>query len=159
MNFEKAVIKVLASEGGYVNNPKDPGGETKYGITIAVARQFGYDGSMKDLPLDIAMKIYLKNYWTPLRADEFPESIRYALLDTAVNSGVKQAIRLLQKAVRTPDDGIVGRFTIDAVKKQNHDLLLRKFMAQRLRFLCKLDTWDTFGKGWTNRICGILEES
>ena len=70
MNIEQYLEELIKREGGYVNNPADRGGATKYGITEAVARANGFKGNMKDLPLDVAKSIYRKNYWTAPRFDQ-----------------------------------------------------------------------------------------
>ncbi|WP_283202086.1 glycosyl hydrolase 108 family protein, partial [Acinetobacter baumannii] len=70
MNIEQYLEELIKREGGYVNNPADRGGATKFGITEAVARASGYKGNMKDLPLDVAKAIYKKQYWTATRFDQ-----------------------------------------------------------------------------------------
>ena len=78
--FQEALKRVLQHEGGYVNHPSDPGGETNYGITKSVARQYGFKGSMKVIPMDIVEKIYKDQYWNAMSCDSFPFSIAFQLL-------------------------------------------------------------------------------
>ncbi|MEY2339774.1 glycosyl hydrolase 108 family protein, partial [Acinetobacter baumannii] len=79
--FQTALKRVLQHEGGYINHPSDPGGETNYGITKSVARQYGYKGSMKDIPMDIVEKIYKNQYWNAMSCDNFPFSVAFQLFD------------------------------------------------------------------------------
>lgn len=157
MKFEDALKLVLKYEGGYVNNPADPGGETNLGVTVGVARANGYMGSMKDFKFEDAIPIYKKQYWAAVRADELPEKLRYPVFDAAVNSGVSQSIKWLQNAVNTKEDGIIGEITLKSIQSSNIDYVFRKILSSRLKCLAGLKTWNTFGKGWTNRICSILE--
>jgi lysozyme family protein len=158
MNFDEALKILLPIEGGYVNDPKDKGGETNYGITKAVADKHGYKGSMKDIPLTVVQEIYLKQYWVPIRGDDLPSQIQYAVFDAAVNSGVFQSVRWLQRVIGVKEDGILGPVTLGAVKTHDPEKLLRAIVARRIVFLTKLDGWKVFGQGWMVRISKILEE-
>lgn len=156
MNFNTAFTKLLGHEGGYVNNPKDPGGETNWGITKKVAEANGYSGSMKDFTQKDAEAIYLKLYWNAVKADELPAAVRFDVFDAAVNSGVSQASKWLQRAVGAVDDGVIGIKTIDALKFCYPLEVKQKFLSQRLMFMTDLPTWSTFGKGWARRIASNL---
>lgn len=108
MDIEKILDDVLAAEGGYVNDPADAGGETNWGITIAVARQSGYKGSMRDLPKATAREIYRQQY---VIAPGFAaiatvsEPIAAELVDTGVNMGPKVAGEFLQRTLNSLNDG------------------------------------------------------
>ena len=99
MNFDTAFEKLVGFEGDYSNDKDDPGGATRYGITEQVARENGYSGSMRELPLDFAKAVYKRKYWDAIQADSLPPAVRYAVFDSAVNSGVGQATRWLQRAL------------------------------------------------------------
>ena len=157
MNFDQAFDILLKHEGGFVDHPDDPGGKTRYGITEAVAREAGYRGDMRELPIDLAKRIYKNRYWDAVRADELPEAVRYAVFDAAVNSGPRQAILWLQRAVGTRDDGIIGQQTLAAVRAADPERLLRLVLAQRLRFMTGLPSWAAFGRGWARRIADLME--
>lgn len=157
MNFDQAFDILLKHEGGFSDHPADRGGKTHYGITEAVAREVGYRGDMRELPLDLAKRIYKDRYWDAVRADELPEAVRYAVFDAAVNSGPRQAIRWLQRAVGVRDDGIIGPQTLAAVRAANPERLLRRFLSQRLRFMAGLPSWPAFGRGWAWRIADLME--
>lgn len=131
MNIEQFLNELIQREGGYVNDPADRGGATKYGITEAVARANGFKGSMKDLPLDTAKDIYKKQYWTSPRFDQvntINSKVAEELLDTGVNCGVAFAKPLLQRALNLLNnqgkegwsdlavDGIYGPATLSALK-------------------------------------------
>ena len=157
MNFDTAFGKLLGHEGGYVDHPDDPAGKTRYGITEAVAREVGYRGDMRELPLDLAKRIYRAKYWDEVQADFLPAGIRYPMFDAAVNSGPGQAVRWLQRAVGVADDGILGPRTMAAAGALSADAVRMKMLAQRLRFMSGLPTWPSFGRGWARRICDLME--
>lgn len=134
--FNKISVTLLGREGGYVNNPNDSGGETNWGVTVAVARINGYTGVMRDMTRDQALLIYRKMYWEqpglPLVAN-VNERIAEELFDTGVNMGPRVGITFLQQALNVlnrqgkdyldiPVDGQLGRTTITA---------LQAFMAKR----------------------------
>lgn len=153
MNLEQSIKHLLGNEGGYSNNPADPGGETMYGVTLRVARAYGYTGTMKDLPWRTAMDIYTKNYWAPIKADQLPDALRFHVFDAAVNSGPGQAVKWIQRAAGITQDGLIGPQTISAASR----VTPAQYSAIRLRFMTDLATWPTFGKGWARRIADNLE--
>lgn len=157
MNFTTAFEKLLKHEGGYSDHKDDPGGKTRYGITEAVAREVGYRGDMRELPLDLAQRIYKDRYWDAVQAEHLPADVRYAVFDAAVNSGVAQAAKWLQRACGVKDDGVIGPQTIRAANALHPEGLKRKMLAQRLRFMATLANWPAFGRGWANRIADLLE--
>lgn len=157
MNFTTAFEKLLGHEGGYSDHKDDPGGKTRYGVTEAVAREVGYRGNMRELPLDLAQRIYKDRYWDAVQAEHLPADIRYAVFDAAVNSGVAQAAKWLQRACGVKDDGVIGPQTIRAANALHPEGLKRKMLAQRLRFMATLANWPAFGRGWANRIADLLE--
>lgn len=157
MNFDEAFHHLLGHEGGYVNHPDDPGGETNWGVTKVVARAHGYQGLMKDMPVDVAKAIYKKSYWTPVRADELPPAIRYAVFDAAVNSGVGTSVRWLQQSVGATPDGVLGPKTLAAINEVNPDGLLRKMLGRRLRAMTDMKGWPSFSAGWARRVATLLE--
>jgi lysozyme family protein len=156
MNFDNAFKELLKHEGGYIAHPSDPGGATNMGITEAVARRVGYRGAMQDLPVDLAKRIYREDYWNAVRAEELPPAVRYAVFDAAVNSGVRQSVLWLQRALGVADDGVFGPRTLAAANQANPEVLRARIIAQRLRFLCDLGTFPTFGRGWTRRCADVL---
>ena len=156
MNFDTAFALLLEHEGGFSDHAADPGGKTRYGITEAVARRVGYRGPMQDLPVELAKRIYHEDYWKAVRAEELPPAVRYAVFDAAVNSGPAQSVRWLQRALGVADDGVLGPKTLAAANQANPDALRARIVAQRLTFMTNLNTFGTFGRGWTRRCCEIL---
>ena len=156
MNFDMAFGKLLEHEGGYSDHATDPGGKTRYGITEAVARRHGYQGDMRDLPIDLARSIYREDYWEAVRAEFMPDAVRFDLFDAAVNSGPRQAVKWLQLAAKAEPDGIIGPKTLLAVRMADPHLLARRLNASRLLFLTGLKAWPHFGKGWARRIASNL---
>lgn len=154
-NFDRAFDVLLCHEGGYVNNPADPGGETNWGITVAVARENGYSGAMRDMPVDAAKSIYRKRYWLA-EFDQLAYPVAFAMFDAAVNSGVGQSVRWLQRAVGTADDGKLGPITMGKALQADPLDLAMKLAGHRLQFMTQLSTWATFGRGWARRIASNL---
>lgn len=156
MTFDESFTKLLGHEGGYVDHPSDPGGATRWGVTERVARANGYAGHMRDFPEQAARHIYRREYWQAVRAEELPEAVRYAVFDAAVNSGVKQSIRWLQRALGVADDGVIGPVTLRAANAADPHALLGKLLAQRLEFMTSLPTWPAFGRGWARRVASLM---
>lgn len=159
MNFDQAFDKLLGNEGGYSFNPVDPGGETMWGVTARVARANGYTGDMKALPREKAAEIYRASYWAPIRADELPDRLRFHVFDAAVNSGVSQAVKWLQRVAGVADDGVFGAMTLAAVGHLDPGAAVAAYNGLRLDFMTSLPTWGSFGKGWARRIAGNLQEA
>lgn len=157
MTFDEAFHLLLGHEGGYVDHPKDPGGATNWGVTERVARATGYSGHMRDFPVDLAKAIYRTQYWDAVKADQLPTAVRYALFDAAVNSGVRQSVKWLQRAVGAVDDGAIGPKTLGLANATDPQHLKGVLLGIRLQFMTDLPTWQTFGKGWARRIAALLE--
>lgn len=154
--FDAAFERVIGHEGEYSDHPDDPGGATMYGITERVAREHGYTGSMRLLTRDQAREIYRTAYWQRAQADQYDPAIGFQLFDAAVNHGIGNAIRFLQRAVGVADDGQVGPVTVAAVRRLDQADVIARFNAERLEFYTKLTTWPSFGRGWARRIAGNL---
>lgn len=157
MLFDEAFTKLLGHEGGYVAHPSDPGGATRWGVTERIARANGYTGDMREFPADFAKQIYRRDYWDAVKADHLPQTVRYAVFDAAVNSGVRQSIKWLQQSLGVSDDGVIGAVTLNAAKSVNPQLLLARILSRRLDFMASLPTWPAFGKGWARRIASLME--
>lgn len=151
-DFKTALQRVLKHEGGYVNHPSDPGGETNFGITKNTARQFGYSGSMRNIPADIVEKIYQAQYWDAMNCDNFQFAIAFQFFDAAINHGLLNARKILQRAVGVKDDGVIGAISLRAMQYQSVHGLINLFNAERIEFYTRISTFNTFGKGWMNRM-------
>ena len=152
MNFNEAIERVLGHEGGYVNNPADPGGETQWGIS----KRSYPNVDIKALTRPQAVEIYRRDFWSAVNADDMPDGVAYQTLDFAVNSGVGTAIRYLQRALGVADDGHFGPVSIAAAKAISESDQIMRLNAERLDFMRKLRTWPTFGNGWAGRIVANL---
>lgn len=155
--FDKAFERLIGHEGGYSDNPLDPGKKTMYGITEKVARANGYAGSMRDLPLATAKQIAKTEYWDKVKADSFHPAVAFNLFDIAYNSGNSRAIKILQEAVGTTPDGIIGRLTIAAAARMSTMDIIACMCAVRIEFYTSLGTWPEFGKGWARRVAANLK--
>lgn len=156
MSWPVSIKRVLEHEGGYVNHPSDPGGETNFGITIAVARANGYAGSMRGMPKATAEAIYKKMYWDTVKGDQLPPALAFQVFDAGVNHGINRAAQWLQKCVGVTQDGKIGPATLAAVASQSAARTTFAFLSLRTQFYTDLSTFSTFGKGWTRRIASNL---
>ena len=152
--FDAAFKALIDHEGGYVNHPKDPGGETQFGIT---KRSYPHL-NIRDLTLDDARAIYRRDCWDRLQCDALPLAARFQVFDAAVNSGPGNAARWLQAAAGVAQDGLIGPATRQAVDAMHPAALVARFNAARLLFMTSLSTWPTFSRGWARRIAANLQE-
>lgn len=129
-NFERAFAFIIGEEGGYVNDPHDPGGETKFGIS-----KRAYPGvDIKALTLDGAKAIYREDYWNALRLDERKYGPALVLFDCAVNQGVVRAKSILYTVATSSQPFVVA------------------FQAERALAYARLPTFDRYGRGWMRRL-------
>jgi lysozyme family protein len=155
-NFEKALAAVLVHEGGYVNNPKDPGGMTNLGCTKATWEEHcGHPVDEKVMraltPADVA-PLYKRKFWDKICGDDLPSGVDYVVFDCAINSGPGRAAKFLQACVGVEPDGGIGPKTLAAVKAFDPKELVTDYSKRRLSFMMSLPIWGTFGKGWTKRV-------
>jgi lysozyme family protein len=155
MDFDEAFNILIGHEGGYVDHPNDPGGETKFGVSKRSYPEL----SIAALTLEDAKTIYREDYWDRVRADKLPPELRFPLFDAAVNAGVAQSIKWLQRAVGVRDDGVIGPITMVAVKSTTPHRNSANFLGQRLKHMTELKHWDQFGRGWARRIADNLTRS
>ena len=154
-SFKNCVDLVLLQEGGFSDNPADPGGATNLGITKrtleAWRNQVVSVDDVKALTQQEAAEIYRANYWNVLHCDSLPPGVDLVTFDIGVNAGPGRAARMLQKAVGAAQDGAIGPATLAATRAANPAEVIRSMTASRLAFYQGLDTWGTFGRGWTRR--------
>lgn len=159
--FQRALAKVLLSEGGWSNNPADPGGATMKGVTQRV-----YDAyrkihglppqTVKAITNSELETIYKTQYWDQFKGDQMPAGVSYVVFDGAVNSGVAQSVKWLQRALGVTADGIVGVGTLSAINTHvDVGHLIVDMCRQRIAFLKALKTWSTFGRGWQARVNSV----
>lgn len=167
MMFDEAFERLRGHEGGFQNDSRDrgnwTGGQigsgvckgTKYGISAAE-----YPGEdIEHMTLDRAKQLYRRDYWGPAGCDAVPEALKFDLFDMAVNSGVRAAVKTLQRAVDETADGILGPLTLQAVQSMPAARLVARFNGARLLFLADADTWPAFGRGWARRVALNLLEA
>lgn len=153
MDFEQAIEIVLKSEGGYVNDPVDPGGETKYGISKRAYPHLDIAGLSKDQ----AKAIYRRDYWDAARVGELPPALRYPFFDMCVNMGIGRAVRLLQEACAdegTPGitvDGKMGPATVKAASRLPLDCLLAYRTLGYARVTFRSQKMMKYWYGWYRR--------
>ena len=145
--FEQAFKKLIGHEGGYVNDPRDPGGETKYGIS----KRSYPNVDIRRLTLDGAKRIYRRDFWDRVHGDHLPYPVAFNLFDGAVNSGPAQSIRWMQRAAGVADDGIIGPNTLAAWAAADPNGLAARFNGHRLMFYTRLKGWRYYSKGWARR--------
>ena len=166
-NFAECLGITLRHEGGFVSHPKDPGGATNKGITLATFSLYlGRKASVDELKMisDTQLcEIYRKQYWDKVRGDDLPGGLDFCVFDFAVNSGPGRAAKMLQDLVGAEADGSIGHKTVAAVlehvSRETLPKTIDQYQAKRLHFLQALPHWDTFGKGWGRRVNEVLEEA
>ena len=155
-NFKDSLDHVLKHEGGWADHPKDPGGATMKGVTLATYRRhFGENKSkraLRNISDNELGQIYRSGYWDKCRCDKLPSGVDYAVFDAAVNSGPGRSAKWLQATVGAKQDGGIGPRTLAKVKQQDAVEVADTMCDRRLNFLRSLDTWKTFGKGWGRRV-------
>ena len=156
MNFDNCFAFTMKQEGGFVNNPSDPGGMTNHGVTKHVWESWvGHkvdEKAMRALTLDAVKPLYQKKYWDVCRCGDLPKGIDMVVFDTAVNSGATKAAKILQNCLNTVADGIIGPKTVQLAANADPKKIIEKYCNARLAFLQGLDTFKVFGHGWANRI-------
>ena len=157
--FDTCLAFTLRAEGGYVDNPADPGGATNMGITLATYREWSDNpdlgaAQVQDMSVRTARAIYRSLYWNPLRADALPVGVDLIVFDMGVNAGNWRSARLLQRAIGfTGDevDGCVGPETLGAAAKYNARTLVNDLADRQAAFLQIAHRLRYFGAGWLNR--------
>ena len=158
-NWQKSFELMLKSEGGYVNNPADPGGMTNLGVTKAtwenwVGRESD-EAEMRNLTPEKVEPLYKKKFWDACKCDELPSGIDYLVFDFAVNAGVGRSAKVLQTAVGANPDGGIGPMTLAAVSNFDAADLIERFSQAKEDFYRSLPTFATFGRGWLNRVADV----
>lgn len=155
-NWIKCLETILHHEGGYVNHPKDPGGETNLGVTKRVYEDFGGTKDMKDLTREDVEPIYKKNYWDRVKGDDLPAGLDLCVFDFGVNAGTGRAAKYLQTMIGTVADGGIGPNTLkklgEYVEEHGVEDTIKNYQSDRQKYYESLSTFDTFGRGWTRRV-------
>lgn len=152
ITFDGAFDRLMGNEGGYVNDPADPGGETNWGIS----KRAYPDVDIKNLTRDGAKAIYLADFWNHVGAEGLPDGVVFQLFDFAVNSGIQTAIRHFQDAIDVAEDGNFGPVSKTAAAKFSEAELIMRILGARLYFMTSCSNWPDAGKGWARRIASDL---
>ena len=160
-NFAEALQHVLKHEGGFVHHKDDPGGMTNLGVTRNVWKEWVKhevdETEMRALTPELVAPLYKANYWDACRCDDLPRGVDYCVFDSAVNMGSSRAAKLLQAALGVTADGAIGRATIAAATAADPVELLEAFSLGKEAFYQSLATFQTFGKGWLNRVAHVQD--
>lgn len=147
MDFDTAFDRLMGHEGGYVNNPKDPGGETKWGIS---KRSYPHL-NIKTLTKEQAKVIFRRDFWDRVHADKLYDGVAWQLSDFAYHSGPETAVRYYQRALGVADDGHFGPMSLAASKKMSETDQIMRVIGERQDFQTRLSNWSDAGKGWARR--------
>ncbi|HHF3618142.1 TPA: glycoside hydrolase family 108 protein [Haemophilus influenzae] len=156
LTFQQIFDRLIGHEGGYVNDPRDPGSETNWGVTKRTAQANGYTGNMKTMTRQQAYEIYYRAFWLRYNCEQMPDAVAYQFFDAAVNHGFGNASRMLQRAVGVLDDGIIGKYSLEAINCNPISDTLMVLNGERLNFYIRLKNFDRYGKGWVNRVAQNL---
>jgi peptidoglycan hydrolase-like protein with peptidoglycan-binding domain len=154
-DFDRCVAITLAQEGGFSEAEGDPGGATKFGITLGTLRGWrGRETTAEDvraLTRSEAIEIYRADYWNRARCGDLPAGVDLMVFDFGVNAGPRTAVRYLQEALGVTADGVVGPRTLAAARAADAKQVIGAMSRSRLAYYRGLPTFDRFGAGWTRR--------
>ena len=152
-DFDSSFDALIGNEGTEVSNdPEDPGGLSKFGISHRAYP----DLDIVNLTIDGAKAIYLRDYWNKCGCDALPSPLNFQVFDTAVNSGIIEAAKILQLALGVVADGHIGPATRAAIQGKDPIKLAVMFCAARLEFMTNCSAWQHDGKGWARRVASNL---
>ncbi|UVK37628.1 hypothetical protein LHFGNBLO_004691 [Mesorhizobium sp. AR10] len=162
-NFARALALVLKSEGGWSDNPADPGGATMKGVTLANFRRYvkanAAKAELRKITDEQVATVYRRFYWDAVAGAELPDGVDYAVFDFAVNSGPGRAAKYLQAAIGAVQDGRIGPATLQAARARPAGTVIDTLCDARLAFLMRLPTWPVFGKGWSERVRSVRTQA
>lgn len=158
-NFLPCFNETESFEGGFVDNPHDPGGATMAGVTQATYNTWRKamhlpPAAVRESTIEERQDIYRMYFWNPVQGDRLFPGLDLVMVDTAWGSGPHEAVKLLQSCLKISTDGVFGEETLNKVLSSS-PTLITDLCAARLRFFQGLSTWKYFGKGWTVRLNGI----
>jgi lysozyme family protein len=166
-NWDKSFDMVIAHEGGFTNDERDPGnklpdgrkGSTMLGCTQANWEKYiGHEvtqDDMKALKKEDVKPLYKRDYWDAVRGDDLPAGVDYAVFDFAINAGPAAARKMIQKALGVTADGSIGPATMKAIQEAEGKDLLDNFSNSKEAFYKSLPTFQTYGKGWLKRVADV----
>lgn len=152
MTFDDIFERLIGSEGGYIWDKNDAGGETNWGIS----KRSYPNVDIKNLTQVGAKKIYLDDFWEPLNGNELFDGVAFQLFDFAVNSSPTTAIRFYQTSLGVAADGHFGPHSLEVSKSITESDQIMRIVAERIKFMVKCRGWKDFGAGWMNRMAKNL---
>lgn len=152
LSWDDVFDRLMGHEGEYKNDPNDPGGETKWGISKRAYPHL----DIKNLTREAAKDIYYRDFWLAIDAEDLPDGVAFQLFDFAINSGIGTAIRHFQRALGVADDGNWGPISQGIASKTSESDMIMRLNAERLDFMTRLKNWPNHGKGWARRIAQNL---
>lgn len=162
-NFARALALVLKSEGGWSDNPADPGGATMKGVTLANFRRYvkanATKADLRKISDQQVAAVFRRYYWDAVLGAELPDGVDHAVFDFAVNSGPGRAAKTLQAALGVAQDGRIGPATLAAARAKPVGVTIDGLCDARLAFLKRLPTWATFGRGWSDRVTSVRAQA
>lgn len=160
-NFNACLAFVLSAEGGYVDDPLDPGGATNLGITLRVLSDWRHTAvtktDVRDLTREEAGAIYRARYWNVVHGDSLPAGVDLMVFDAGVNLGTGRSARMLQAVVGAAEDGAIGSETLGAMQSHHAPDLISNLAEEREAYYHSLSTFSHFGAGWTARVNRVKE--
>lgn len=163
-NFDEAVNLILKWEGYISDHPSDPGGLTKWGISLRFLKMIGFDvtgdsridkADIRALTIEQVKSLYKTYFWNFCDCDKMPYPIALCVFDCAVNQGPGRSIKFLQKAIDTKADGDFGPKSRQALAKSDINTTIYRFMARRAMHYTSLPSLLVFGLGWFRRLSDI----
>ena len=162
-NWDNCFNMVLQHEGGYVNDPRDPGGRTNLGVTQRAWEAWLVrtvtESDMRALTPEKVKPFYKAMYWDKIKGDQLPSGVDYVAYDLAVNSGTGRAAKYLQQIAGVTADGVIGPKSLEAIKACDPAQTVQALCDMRLDFLKRLPTFETFGKGWSRRVAEVKDKA
>ena len=157
--FDACLAFTVAQEGGYVDDPADPGGATNMGITLATMRHWDHDPALgptdvRDMTRQTAAAIYRALYWNALRGDSLPAGVDLSVFDFGVNAGTRRSAELLQRVLGFPSDqvdGAVGPETLHAIQGADTTAVIGGLADHQAAYYRGLPEFGRFGRGWLDR--------
>jgi lysozyme family protein len=154
MSFKECLDLVLKSEGGWVYNPLDPGGETNLGVTQRVWEEWvGHPvQTMKNLTPELVTPLYEQKYWRPCYGEVLPRGLNFLCFSFGINAGCGRSVKLLQQSLGLISDGVIGPRVMQKLRESNITDVIKGFSESRREYYKSLKNFPIFGRGWLNRV-------
>lgn len=153
-NFDAALSFTLIEEGGWSDDPDDPGGATNHGITLATFQEYYPDATVDDLRSitdEEVERIYRVGYWNTINGDALPSGVDLTLFDFGVNAGWRTAAEQIQRLAEVEVDGEIGPLTLAAISKKSPTALIAQLAGEQKAYYRGLADFPRYGTDWLNR--------